>query len=153
MGSQKCRKPCCFTRGERPKRFKKKKPIPHGQSGGSITLIPANACRVLKSQMSFVGVVMGKRKIVKPELKFKVEVIGLVARGKYHGLSWGFSAVKRHHAQGNSYKGQCLIGVGIQVQSFSPLSAWHEECQQAGRHGVGGAKSSKKPRVDCLTSS
>jgi hypothetical protein len=37
--------------------------------------------------------------------------------------------VKRHHDQGNSYKGQHLIEAGIQVQKFSPLlsstySAW-----------------------------
>ena len=32
-------------------------------------------------------------------------------------------AVKRHHDQGDSYKGQHLVGAGLQVQSFSPLSS------------------------------
>jgi hypothetical protein len=32
-------------------------------------------------------------------------------------------AVKRHHDQGNSYKGQHLIGAVLQVQRFSPLSS------------------------------
>jgi hypothetical protein len=32
-------------------------------------------------------------------------------------------AVNRHHDQGNSYKGQHLIGAGLQVQRFSPLSS------------------------------
>jgi hypothetical protein len=31
-------------------------------------------------------------------------------------------AVKRHHDQGKSYKGQHLIGFGLQVQRFSPAS-------------------------------
>ena len=30
-------------------------------------------------------------------------------------------AVKRHHDQGNSYKGQHSIGAGLQAQRFSPL--------------------------------
>jgi hypothetical protein len=30
-------------------------------------------------------------------------------------------AVKRYHAQGNSYKGKQLIGGGLQFQRFSPL--------------------------------
>jgi hypothetical protein len=33
-------------------------------------------------------------------------------------------AEKRHHDQGNSYKGH-LRGAGLQVQKFSPLSSWH----------------------------
>jgi hypothetical protein len=32
-------------------------------------------------------------------------------------------AVKKHHYQGNSYKGQHLVGTGLQVQRFSPLSS------------------------------
>jgi hypothetical protein len=32
-------------------------------------------------------------------------------------------AVKRCHDQGNPYKGQHLIGAGLQVQRFSPLSS------------------------------
>jgi hypothetical protein len=51
-------------------------------------------------------------------------------------------AVKRHHEQGNSYKQQHLIGAGLQVQRFSPLSSWKEAWQHAGRHGAEGAKSS-----------
>jgi hypothetical protein len=47
-------------------------------------------------------------------------------------------AVKRHHDQGNSYKGQRLIGAGLQVQRFSPLPSRREH----GRHGAGGAESS-----------
>jgi hypothetical protein len=38
-------------------------------------------------------------------------------------LSQGFTAVNRHHDQGKSYKGQHLIGAGLQVQKFSPLSS------------------------------
>jgi hypothetical protein len=34
--------------------------------------------------------------------------------------------VKRHHDQGKSYKGQHLIGVGLQVQGFRPLSSMRE---------------------------
>jgi hypothetical protein len=33
-------------------------------------------------------------------------------------------AVKRHHDQGKSYKGQRLIGAGLLVQRFRPLSSW-----------------------------
>jgi hypothetical protein len=44
-----------------------------------------------------------------------------------------FIAVKRHHDQGNSYKGQHLIGAGLQVQGFSPLSSrWEHGSIQAG---------------------
>ena len=32
-------------------------------------------------------------------------------------------AVKRHHDQGNSYKQQHLIGAGLQVQRFNPVSS------------------------------
>jgi hypothetical protein len=34
--------------------------------------------------------------------------------------------VNRHHDQGKSYKGQHLIGVGLQVWRFSPLSSRQE---------------------------
>jgi hypothetical protein len=40
-------------------------------------------------------------------------------------LVWVSIAVKRHHDQGNSYKGH-LIGAGLQVQRFSPLSPRQE---------------------------
>jgi hypothetical protein len=33
-------------------------------------------------------------------------------------------AVKRHHDQGYSYEGQCLIGSGLLVLRFHPLSSW-----------------------------
>jgi len=46
--------------------------------------------------------------------------------------------VKRHRDQGNSYKGQCLIGAGLQSQRFSPLSSWREAWTYEGRHGAGG---------------
>jgi hypothetical protein len=43
------------------------------------------------------------------------------------------NAVRRHHDQGNSYKGQHLIGAGLQVQRFSPLSSRRENSSfQAG---------------------
>jgi hypothetical protein len=38
----------------------------------------------------------------------------------------GFTAVNRHHEQGISYKGQHLIGAGLQVQRVSPLSSRQE---------------------------
>ena len=42
-----------------------------------------------------------------------------------------YIAVKRHHDHGNSYKGNHLIGAGLQ---FQRLETWW--C--AGRHGAGG---------------
>jgi hypothetical protein len=47
------------------------------------------------------------------------------------------TAVKRHHDHSNSYKGNHLIGVGLQFQRSSPLSSWHETWRHAGRHGTG----------------
>ena len=50
-------------------------------------------------------------------------------------------AVKRHHDQGNSYKGQHLIGAGFQVQRFSPIIRLHlSSWQHPGKHGAGKAK-------------
>jgi hypothetical protein len=46
-------------------------------------------------------------------------------------------AVKKHHDQGNSYKGQHLIGATLQVQRFSPLSSKLEAWHLPGRHGTG----------------
>jgi hypothetical protein len=41
--------------------------------------------------------------------------------------------VNRHHDQCKSYKGQHLIGAGLQVQRFSPLSSrWKHGSIQAG---------------------
>jgi hypothetical protein len=40
--------------------------------------------------------------------------------------------VNRHHDQGKSYKGQRLIGAGLQVQRFSPLSSRKFDSIQAG---------------------
>jgi hypothetical protein len=51
-------------------------------------------------------------------------------------------AVKRHHDQGNPYRGKHLIGAGLQFQGFSPLSSWWDTWQHAGRHGAGRAVSS-----------
>jgi hypothetical protein len=51
-------------------------------------------------------------------------------------------AVKRHHDQGNSYKGKQLIGTGLQFQGFTGLSSSQEAEQDAGRHGAEEAKSS-----------
>ena len=49
-------------------------------------------------------------------------------------LSLGFIAVKRHHDQGNSYKGKHLTGAGLQFQRFSPLSSWWETWWHTCRH-------------------
>ena len=50
-------------------------------------------------------------------------------------------AVKRHHDQGNSYKGKHLIAASLQVQRFSPLSSWKKVWQHTSRLGDGkGAK-------------
>ncbi|XP_076794639.1 PDCD10 and GCKIII kinases-associated protein 1 isoform X4 [Arvicanthis niloticus] len=46
----------------------------------------------------------------------------------------GFTAVKRHHNRGNSYKGPHFIGAGFQVRRFSLLSLWREASQHPGRH-------------------
>lgn len=51
-------------------------------------------------------------------------------------------AVNGHHNQGNSYKEQHLIGAGLQILRFSPLSSWREAWWHLGRHGTGGAESS-----------
>jgi len=59
-----------------------------------------------------------------------------------HGHILGFTAVKRHHDQGNSCKGQHLIRAALQVQRFSPLSSWQEACQYPGWHGSGGDENS-----------
>jgi hypothetical protein len=45
-------------------------------------------------------------------------------------LSLGFTGVRRHHSQGNSYKGKHLIGTGLWFQRFRPQQyhrweAWH----------------------------
>jgi hypothetical protein len=47
-----------------------------------------------------------------------------VTLGKFCSLL-SFTAVNRHHGQGNSYEGQYLIGAGLQVQRFSPLLSRH----------------------------
>jgi hypothetical protein len=58
-------------------------------------------------------------------------------------LVWVSIALKRHHDRSNFYKGQYLIGAGLQFQRFSPLSSWQEAWQHSGRHGASeGAKSS-----------
>jgi hypothetical protein len=36
------------------------------------------------------------------------------------------SIVKKYHDHGNPYKGKHLIGAGLPVQRFSPLSWWEE---------------------------
>ena len=51
-------------------------------------------------------------------------------------------AVERHHNQRNFYKGQHLIGAGLQFQTFNPLSSWREAWRYTGRHDTReGAKS------------
>jgi hypothetical protein len=37
-----------------------------------------------------------------------------------------FIAVTRYHDHGNSYKGNHLIGAGLQFQKLSPLSSWRD---------------------------
>jgi hypothetical protein len=46
-------------------------------------------------------------------------------------------ATKRHHDQGNSYKGQPLVGARVQFQRFSSLSSWQEAWQHPSRCGAG----------------
>ena len=46
------------------------------------------------------------------------------------------TAMRRHHDQGNSYKGKHLIGTGLQFERFSPLSSWWEAWQHTVRHGA-----------------
>ena len=46
-------------------------------------------------------------------------------------------AVKRHHDQDNSYKGQHLIWAGLLILRFRPLSSWQEAWQCPGRPGAG----------------
>jgi hypothetical protein len=41
-------------------------------------------------------------------------------------VSLSFTDVSRHYDQGKSYKGQHLIGAGLRVQRFSPLSSRQE---------------------------
>ena len=61
-------------------------------------------------------------------------------------LSQGFNAMNRHHDQGKSYKGQHLIGAGLQVQFIIiKVGAW----QHLGRHGAGGAESSTSSSEGC----
>jgi hypothetical protein len=53
-----------------------------------------------------------------------------------------YISVKRHHEQGNSYKGQDLIEGGLQVEMFTPLSSRQQAWHHPGRPGAGRAKSS-----------
>lgn len=49
--------------------------------------------------------------------KLEVQICGFDGKG-CHCLSLGFSAVKKHHDQGNFYKGKHLIGSGFRFQRF-----------------------------------
>jgi hypothetical protein len=49
--------------------------------------------------------------------------------------------MRRHHDQGNSYKGH-LIGACLCFQRLSPLASWQEAWRRAGSYGVGGAECS-----------
>jgi hypothetical protein len=53
-------------------------------------------------------------------------------------VSWCVIALKTHHDQGNSYKGQHLIGAGLQIQYIISAGAW----QHLSRHGAAGAERS-----------
>ena len=83
----------------------------------------------------FISIRIEDQKIIK--LGMDAVVQSTVSKGDL-----GFIAVKRHHDHGNSYKGQHLIGTGLQVQRFSSLSSRWEEWQRPGRCGTGRAKSS-----------
>jgi hypothetical protein len=61
-------------------------------------------------------------------------------------LNQGLTAVNRHHDQGKSYKGQHLIGAGLQVQS-SIIKA--RALHHPGRHGAGKAESSISSSEGC----
>lgn len=50
--------------------------------------------------------------------------------GRCHSVS---IALKRHRDQGNSYKGQQLIGSGLQFQRFNPFFSWQEVWKHPGR--------------------
>lgn len=50
--------------------------------------------------------------------------------------------MKVYHDHDNSYKGKYLIGTGVQLQMFNPLSSLWEAWQNEGRLGAGKAKSS-----------
>ena len=63
-------------------------------------------------------------------------------------LSLGFIVVKRQHDQGNYCKGQHLIGAGLQIQRFNPLSSWQETWQGQGRHGAGEGAESSAPWLE-----
>ena len=52
--------------------------------------------------------------------------------------------MKRHHDRSYSYEGQDIIGIGLSVQRFSPLSSRQEAGQRQSRHVAGEeAKSSE----------
>jgi hypothetical protein len=40
--------------------------------------------------------------------------------------------VNRHHDQDNSYNGQHLIGTGLKIHRFNPLSRWEHGSVHAG---------------------
>jgi hypothetical protein len=68
-------------------------------------------------------------------------------------------AVKWHHDQGNSYKGQHLVGAGLQVQRFSPLSSTWEYGSVQADTAIEGAESfaswsdCSQEETDCLSAS
>jgi hypothetical protein len=57
-------------------------------------------------------------------MRYRIHIMYHMKGSNY--LSKGFIAVKRHHDHGNSSEGKHLIGAGLQVQRFSPLSSWWE---------------------------
>jgi hypothetical protein len=52
-------------------------------------------------------------------------------------LSHSSIAVKRHHDHGNSCKRRYLIGSGLQLQKFIPLSSWRGSWWHIGKHSAG----------------
>lgn len=56
-------------------------------------------------------------------------------------LSYCSVVVMRHHDQGNSYKGQYLIGAVLQFRRISPLLSWWEVWLHTIRHGAGAGAS------------
>jgi hypothetical protein len=45
--------------------------------------------------------------------------------------------VKKHHNQDNFYKRKHVIGAGLWMQRFNPLSSWWEAWQHPDKHGTG----------------
>ena len=58
-------------------------------------------------------------------------------------------AVKRHHEQGNSYKGKHFIKASLQFQACGPLSSQWEMWQHTGKHDAGDRAESSTSGSTC----